>query len=65
MMPFDVCLEELQKRNEVIRVLTKRVCVVETREKEVQKELKAAKQQLSELEEKQTHVNNRCQDFEV
>ncbi|XP_028273877.1 coiled-coil domain-containing protein 62 isoform X2 [Parambassis ranga] len=56
--------EELQKRNEVIRVLTKRVCVVETREKEVQKELSATKRQLSELEEKQAHVNNRCQDFE-
>ncbi|XP_071322528.1 coiled-coil domain-containing protein 62 [Trachinotus anak] len=56
--------DELQKRNEVIRVLTKRVWVVETREKEVQKELSAAQQQLCELEQKQQHISQKCQDFE-
>ncbi|XP_040914598.1 coiled-coil domain-containing protein 62 isoform X2 [Toxotes jaculatrix] len=56
--------DELQKRNEVIRVLTKRVWVVETREEEVQRELSAARQQLSELEQKQQHISQRCQDFE-
>ncbi|XP_045923220.1 coiled-coil domain-containing protein 62 isoform X2 [Micropterus dolomieu] len=56
--------DELQKRNEVIRVLTKRVWVVETREEEVQKELSAARQQLCELEQKQQHISQRCEDFE-
>ncbi|KAI3362428.1 hypothetical protein L3Q82_012732, partial [Scortum barcoo] len=56
--------DELQKRNEVIRVLTKRVLVVETREQEVQKELSAARQQLCELEQKQQHMSQKCEDFE-
>uniref|UniRef100_A0A3Q3GC54 Coiled-coil domain containing 62 n=1 Tax=Labrus bergylta TaxID=56723 RepID=A0A3Q3GC54_9LABR len=56
--------DELQKRNEVIRVLTKRVWVVEAREEEVQKELSAARDQLCELEQKQQHVSQRCEDFE-
>lgn len=59
------CAEELQKRNEVIRVLTKRVCVVEIREEEVQKKLRVAQQQLSELEQKRQHISQKCQDFEV
>ncbi|CAJ1070073.1 coiled-coil domain-containing protein 62 isoform X1 [Xyrichtys novacula] len=56
--------DELQKRNEVIRVLTKRVWVVETREEEVQKDLRAARQQLCELEQKQQHISQKCDDFE-
>ncbi|XP_069556997.1 coiled-coil domain-containing protein 62 isoform X2 [Brachyistius frenatus] len=56
--------EELQKRKEVIRVLTKRACEVETGEKEVQKELGVAVQQLCELRETQRHVSERCQDLE-
>ncbi|TDH02378.1 hypothetical protein EPR50_G00172120 [Perca flavescens] len=56
--------DELQKRNEVIRVLTKRVWVVETREEEVQKELSVAQQQLCELEQKQHNISQQCQDFE-
>ncbi|CAB1439817.1 unnamed protein product [Pleuronectes platessa] len=56
--------DELHKRNEVIRVLTKRVWAVETREREVQKELSAAQQQLCELEQKQQHSSLKCQDFE-
>ncbi|XP_070780450.1 coiled-coil domain-containing protein 62 isoform X2 [Enoplosus armatus] len=55
--------DELQKRNEVIRVLTKRVWVVETREEEVQKELSVARQQLCELEQKQQHISQKCEDF--
>ncbi|XP_068562540.1 coiled-coil domain-containing protein 62 isoform X2 [Cebidichthys violaceus] len=56
--------EELQKRNEVIRVLTKRVWVVETRKEEVQKELGSVQQQLCELEQKQQNISQKCQDFE-
>ncbi|XP_022054409.1 coiled-coil domain-containing protein 62 isoform X1 [Acanthochromis polyacanthus] len=56
--------EELQKRNEVIRVLSKRVWLVETREKDVQEELSTAQQQLCELQKKQQHISERCQDFE-
>ncbi|XP_042369650.1 coiled-coil domain-containing protein 62-like, partial [Plectropomus leopardus] len=56
--------DELQKRNEVIRVLTKRVWAVETREAEVQKELSVAQQQLCELEEKHQNISQKCQDYE-
>ncbi|XP_035523798.1 coiled-coil domain-containing protein 62 isoform X1 [Morone saxatilis] len=56
--------DELQKRNEVIRVLTKRVWVVETREEEVQKELSVARQQVCELEQKQQSISEKCEDFE-
>ncbi|XP_071755232.2 coiled-coil domain-containing protein 62 [Centroberyx gerrardi] len=56
--------DELQKRNEVIRVLTKRVWMVETREKEVQKELGVTQQQLHKLGQKQQHISQKCQDFE-
>lgn len=59
------CSEELQKRNEVIRVLTKRAWVVETREEEVQKELSVARQQLSELQQEQQHISQKFEDFEV
>lgn len=59
------CTDELQKRNEVIRVLTKRALVVETREKEVRKELSEAQQQISELQHKQQNISKKCQDFEV
>ncbi|XP_040053356.2 coiled-coil domain-containing protein 62 isoform X2 [Gasterosteus aculeatus] len=56
--------EELQKRNEVIRVLTKRVWGVESRKEEVQKELSATQQKLCELEHKQQNISQQCQDFE-
>uniref|UniRef100_A0A3Q4N1X1 Coiled-coil domain containing 62 n=1 Tax=Neolamprologus brichardi TaxID=32507 RepID=A0A3Q4N1X1_NEOBR len=56
--------EEVQMRNEVIRVLTKHVRVVETREKEAQKELDEARQQICELEKKQKHISEECQDFQ-
>lgn len=57
-----VCPDELQKRNEVIKVLTRRVWVVETREREVRTDLSAAQQQLCGLEQKQQQA---CQDYEV
>lgn len=62
---FFFCAEELQKRNEVIRVLTQRVWVVESREKEVQKELSVAREQLGKLQEKQQSISQKCEDFEV
>lgn len=62
---FSFCAEELLKRNEVIRVLTKRVWVVESREKQVQKELRVAREQLGELQEKQQSISQKCEDFEV
>lgn len=49
----------------MIRVLTKRVWVVESREKEVQKELIVAREQLGELQEKQQSISQKCEDFEV
>ncbi|XP_058473471.1 coiled-coil domain-containing protein 62 [Solea solea] len=59
------CLdEELQKRNEMIRVLTKHAWTVENRVKEVQKELSVAQEQLQEFEQKQQHISQKCQDFE-
>ncbi|XP_047228535.1 coiled-coil domain-containing protein 62 isoform X2 [Girardinichthys multiradiatus] len=57
--------EELQRCNEVIRVLTKHVWIVESKEKEVQKELGEAKLLLCDLEKKQQQVNQRCQDYEA
>ncbi|XP_005720103.1 coiled-coil domain-containing protein 62 isoform X3 [Pundamilia nyererei] len=56
--------EEVQMRNEVIRVLTKHVRLVETREKEAQRELDEARQQICELEKKQKHISEKCQDFQ-
>lgn len=60
-----VCAEELLKRNEVIRVMTKRVWVVESREKDVQKELSKAQRQLCELQQKQHNISQKCEDIEV
>lgn len=60
-----VCAEELQKRNEIIRVLTKRVWVVETREEAIKRELSIAKQELCELEQKKQNISRKCEDFEV
>lgn len=62
---YAVCAEELQKRNEVIRVLTKRARVVESREKEVQKKVRFAREQLGELQHKQQSISQKCEDFEV
>lgn len=56
--------DELLKRSEVIRVLTKRVFVVETREEEVQKQLRVARQEQCELEKKQQRIRQTCEDFQ-
>lgn len=49
----------------MIRVLTQRAWVVESREKEVQKELSVAREQLGKLQEKQQSISQKCEDFEV
>ncbi|XP_061589829.1 coiled-coil domain-containing protein 62 [Cololabis saira] len=56
--------EELQKRNDNIRILTKHAQVVESRESELQKELSEARRQLCELQKKQEDTRARCQDYE-
>ncbi|XP_041754788.1 coiled-coil domain-containing protein 62 isoform X1 [Coregonus clupeaformis] len=55
--------DELQKRNEVIRAVTKRVHVVEAREKEGHRELNSTQQQLLELVQKQQHASQHCHDL--
>lgn len=64
----NVCLlvlDELQKRNEVIRAVTKRVHVVEAREKEGHRELNSTQQQLLELGKKQQYTSQHCHDLKV
>ncbi|KAK7895498.1 hypothetical protein WMY93_020823 [Mugilogobius chulae] len=59
------CLEdELQKRNDVIRVLTKHVVLVETREENVQEQLKETQRQINELSHKELSLGKKCKDFE-
>nr|XP_046225657.1 coiled-coil domain-containing protein 62 isoform X1 [Oncorhynchus gorbuscha] len=55
--------DELQKRNEVIRAVTKRVHVVEAREKEGHRELNSTQQQLLELGKKQQYTSQHCHDL--
>lgn len=55
--------DELQKRNEVIRAVTKRVHVVEAREKEGHRELNSTQQQLLELGKKQQYASQHCHDL--
>ncbi|XP_062340081.1 coiled-coil domain-containing protein 62 isoform X2 [Osmerus eperlanus] len=56
--------DELQKRNEVIRAVTKRAHVVEAREKEGRRELNSTQQQLHEMGKKQQHSSQQYQDLE-
>ncbi|XP_066507271.1 coiled-coil domain-containing protein 62 isoform X2 [Hoplias malabaricus] len=56
--------DELQKRNEVIRAISKRLKVVEAREKDSQKELTAAQQQLQNLSQRQQHNSQLQHDLE-
>ncbi|XP_030623921.1 coiled-coil domain-containing protein 62 [Chanos chanos] len=56
--------EELQKRNDVIRALSKRVKMVEVREKDCHKELSSTQQQLQELRQKQQRAGRERQDLE-
>ena len=57
--------DELQKRNEVIRAVTKRAHIVEAREKEGRRELNSTQQQLHEMGKKQQHSSQQYQDLEV
>ncbi|XP_010875691.1 coiled-coil domain-containing protein 62 isoform X2 [Esox lucius] len=56
--------DELKKRNEVIRAVTKRVHVVEAREKEGQREHTSTLQQLLELGQKHQNAIQHCHDLE-
>ncbi|KAL0183248.1 hypothetical protein M9458_022623, partial [Cirrhinus mrigala] len=61
----DVSLDELEKRNEVIRTLSKRTKVAESREKDVYRELNSTQQQLHELSCRQMNTTRHEQDLEV
>ncbi|XP_058645352.1 coiled-coil domain-containing protein 62 isoform X1 [Onychostoma macrolepis] len=56
--------DELDKRNEVIRALSKRSKVVELREKDVYRELNSTQQQLHELSCRQMNTTRHEQDLE-
>uniref|UniRef100_A0A8C1YTC6 Coiled-coil domain-containing protein 62 n=1 Tax=Cyprinus carpio TaxID=7962 RepID=A0A8C1YTC6_CYPCA len=56
--------DELEQRNEVIRALSKRTKVAETREKDVYRELNSSQQQLHELSRRQMNTSRHEQDLE-
>uniref|UniRef100_A0A3B4AWZ2 Coiled-coil domain containing 62 n=1 Tax=Periophthalmus magnuspinnatus TaxID=409849 RepID=A0A3B4AWZ2_9GOBI len=56
--------DELQKRNDVIRVLTKHVVVLETREEDALQQLRESQLQIRELSNKELNLSKKCQDFE-
>ncbi|XP_043087383.1 coiled-coil domain-containing protein 62 [Puntigrus tetrazona] len=56
--------DELEKRNEVIRALSKRTKVAELREKDVYRELNSTQQQLHELSCRQMNATRHEQDLE-
>ncbi|XP_016132680.1 coiled-coil domain-containing protein 62 [Sinocyclocheilus grahami] len=56
--------DELEKRNEVIRALSKRTNVAETREKNVYRELNSTQHQLHELSHRQMNISRHEQDLE-
>ncbi|XP_073730649.1 coiled-coil domain-containing protein 62 isoform X1 [Misgurnus anguillicaudatus] len=56
--------DELQKRNDVIRALSKRTKVVEAREKDIYRELNSAQQQLHEMSQTQLNTSRHQQDLE-
>ncbi|XP_020777348.1 coiled-coil domain-containing protein 62 isoform X2 [Boleophthalmus pectinirostris] len=59
------CLEdELQKHNNVIRILTKHVVVLETREEDALEQLRETQLQLRKLSNKELNLSKKCQDFE-
>ncbi|RXN25343.1 coiled-coil domain-containing 62-like protein [Labeo rohita] len=57
-------MDELEKRNEVIRTLSKRTKVAESREKDVYRELNSTQQQLHELSCRQMNTTRHEQDLE-
>lgn len=60
-----VSLDELQKRNEMIRALSKNTKVVEAREKDAYRELNSTQQQLHELNQTQLNTSRHQQDLEA
>ncbi|XP_017537155.1 coiled-coil domain-containing protein 62 isoform X1 [Pygocentrus nattereri] len=56
--------DELQKRNEVIRAISKHLKIVEAREKDIHRELNTAQQQLKELSQRQQHSGQQQHDLE-
>uniref|UniRef100_A0A673KPZ8 Coiled-coil domain-containing protein 62-like n=1 Tax=Sinocyclocheilus rhinocerous TaxID=307959 RepID=A0A673KPZ8_9TELE len=56
--------DELEKRNEVIRALSKRTNVAEMREKDVYRELNSTQHQLHELSHRQMNTSRHEQDLE-
>ncbi|KAL1266157.1 hypothetical protein QQF64_001832 [Cirrhinus molitorella] len=56
--------DELEKRNEVIRALSKRTKVAESREKDVYRELNSTQQQLHELSRREMNTSRHEQDLE-
>lgn len=58
-------LDELQKRNEVIRAISKRLKMAEVREQDSRKELSSIQQQMQELSQRHQHSSQHHQDLEV
>ncbi|XP_059400793.1 protein Hook homolog 3-like isoform X1 [Carassius carassius] len=56
--------DELEKRNEVIRALSKQTKVSETRKKDVYRELNSSQQQLHELSRRQMNISRHEHDLE-
>ncbi|XP_036592445.1 coiled-coil domain-containing protein 62 [Trichosurus vulpecula] len=55
---------ELHKRSEVIRTLTKRIKTLESQQNDHQEVLQTAQQQLQEMAQKATHASFICEDLE-
>ncbi|XP_068937779.1 coiled-coil domain-containing protein 62 [Petaurus breviceps papuanus] len=55
---------ELHKRGEVIRTLTKRIKILESQQNDHQEVLQTAQQQLQEMAQKATHSSFICEDLE-
>ncbi|XP_026995328.2 coiled-coil domain-containing protein 62 isoform X2 [Tachysurus fulvidraco] len=56
--------DELQKRNEVIRAISKRLKTAEVREQDSRRELSSMQQQMQELRQRQQHSSQQHQDLE-
>ncbi|XP_053097170.1 coiled-coil domain-containing protein 62 isoform X3 [Pangasianodon hypophthalmus] len=56
--------DELQKRNEVIRAISKRLKMAEVREQDSRRELSSIQQQMQELNQRQQHSSQQHQDLE-
>ncbi|XP_060751512.1 coiled-coil domain-containing protein 62 [Tachysurus vachellii] len=56
--------DELQKRNEVIRAISKRLKTAEVREQDSRRELSSMQQQMQELSQRQQHSSQQHQDLE-